>query len=613
MNRREFLKKASLATASLNLMNNGCQNRLELCRPKVSHTGRTEHILNRGWRFQIDAFDIGEKEIWYADDFCRSDWAEVEVPKAWDCLNEALWGYEGIGWYCTTIEDENVIPAMIHRLVFGRVNYYSKVWLNSELVGENIGGYLPFEVDVTANLKPDTANQLVLRVDNRPRVEWLPAASNIEWVQYGGILQPVNLVATDPLYLSDLTIRALPDGDGAKVNCKVEIVNHRQDQAKVKFCVNVEGLDATSETSIAVPPGASVLREIEFKMPHASLWSPDSPVLYKLTASLKSEDSIIDSFTDRFGVRTIAVDGNKILLNGRELKVRGVNRYDIYGKLGPTPPRELIIEDLCKIKQAGVNLIRTHYPNSPDMLSLFDEMGFLMIEELPFNWWGQKWWSKEVTQDVAILTQARNVLRKMIRRDKNHPCIIIWSMCNECATDNEIGIEVMRELISEARELDTTRLVTFVASGETKDHRAFEQADIVCFNIYYGIFMGPVAHHPDQLDSNVRIPSQQHIMRQRRYWNKPIIISEFGTRGIKGIRGNVHYSEDFQARYIEKVWEAISSIPDVSGGALWCWADYYHRREFIDYAVFGPYGVLTVNHESKESLKALTRLYTGAD
>ena len=137
-------------------------------------------VLAKDWHFQMDTEEIGEREQWYRGGFDYSAWSKVIVPRAWDLYEEALWGYEGIGWYATTIDHSLARPGQVQRLRFGRVMYHTKVWLNGELLGENIGGYLPFEFDVTGKLSAKTNNVLVLRVDNRSRLQWLPAARNIE-------------------------------------------------------------------------------------------------------------------------------------------------------------------------------------------------------------------------------------------------------------------------------------------------------------------------------------------------------------------------------------------------------------------------------------------------
>ena len=170
--------------------------------------------------------------------------------------------------------------------------------------------------------------------------------------------------------------------------------------------------------------------------------------------------------------------GREILLNGERFIAKGVNRYDEYGKYGPRPPRELLLQDVRRMKSAGVNFVRVHYPQSPDILSAYDELGIVMSEEVSSNWWGNNFSGKgEEVQSEEILGQAMPHLERMIRRDKNHPCVIIWSMANESKTANEVGISVMRKLLRRAKELDNTRLATFVISPqESKPHRAYEDA-----------------------------------------------------------------------------------------------------------------------------------------
>jgi beta-galactosidase/beta-glucuronidase len=571
--------------------------------------------IKTGWRFQMDGADIGEKEKWYDVGCDRSAWAEVSVPKAWDLYDEALWGYEGIGWYTTSIPASMVRSGKLQTLRFGRVNYQAKVWLNGELLGENIGGYLPFEFDVTGKLKPDSDNVLVLRVDNKPRLEWLPAAKEIEWVQYGGLIAPVTLETAGTVHIADLAINAVPKGSGASIECALEVRNAGQAERNVTLRIGVSGeKDSWLSIPLKLAAATTATPKVSLSLEHAKPWSPESPFLYSIEAEIDDGTSVLDAKSDRFGVRRIETRGREILLNGERFRVKGVNRYDEYGRYGSNPPRDLLIADLRQMKKAGINFIRVHYPQSPDLLSLYDEMGFVMMEEVPINWWGEPFEAKgDPLQSEAILPQAIRTLEGMIRRDKNHPCLIIWSMANESRTDSEVGIGVMRRLIRRTKELDTSRLVTFVTTGgDVNRHKAYEDADLIATNIYYGVFGPPFALHSSQLEDNAAKPSADYLRSQLgAYPAKPMIVSEFGNRGVPGVHGDVAYSEDFQAAYIQSVWKAIQSVDEVSGGVLWCWADYYHRRNFIQYAVFGPYGVVTVDRKPKAALRALTSMYTG--
>jgi beta-galactosidase/beta-glucuronidase len=248
------------------------------------------------------------------------------------------------------------------------------------------------------------------------------------------------------------------------------------------------------------------------------------------------------------------------------------------------------------------------------------------MEEIPLNGWGNKYKGLrsiggEAEQSLDILDQAKSTLTNMIARDKNHPCIIIWSMANECATNNEVGITVMRELLKLSKSLDPTRLATFVAgvspTVSLTDHLGFDEADIICFNNYF------TCDHINQLDSIVhkRLVKDLALYRSS-FGNKPIVMTEFGQQGIKGIHGDVYYTEEFQAAYIESVWKALRGNPTISGGFLWTWADYNHEYHYAlsggngfsgaKVANYGPYGVVTGDRKLKKSLEILARLYGGS-
>ena len=247
------------------------------------------------------------------------------------------------------------------RLRFGRVMYHTKGWLNGEYLGEHIDGYLPFSFDITGKLtRPE--NHLVLRVDNRPRIEWLPAAKQIEWVQYGGVLQPVVLESRNPTAINNVAIRAVPRGSGAVLACSVEIEAH-QELRDLSLRVRAAGREQA--LTLGAHAGEARRHEVALKLEHADAWSPDSPNLQELEVTLEQGGRPLDRVQQRFGVRSIEARGRQLLLNGRPLLIRGVNRYDEYGRFGPNPPREFVMEELRLMKRTGINLIRSHYPQAP--------------------------------------------------------------------------------------------------------------------------------------------------------------------------------------------------------------------------------------------------------
>lgn len=565
---------------------------------------RERASLDGTWRFQIDAADLGEKDGWFKPDYNYGSWGMVEVPRAWDLYEIALWGYEGIGWYARELPGSLAKASYVQILRFERVNYHTKVWLNGQFLGENCDGWMPFEFDVTEVWNQDRPNHLVLRVDNRPRPEWLPGGMRIEWVQYGGILGPVSLENRPTTHIADVTIVATtPD-----VQCKVELASRNEEPVTLRLRVG----DLVATTNLVVHSGRPTKANLTLSLDNPRFWSPEDPHLYTLEAEVLVQGTVLDRCTERFGLRQIRASGRHLLLNGRPIKIRGVNRYDEYAPYGPNPPRSLLIEDVRMMRQAGVNTVRVHYPQSPEILSLYDEVGIMLVEELPINWW-QLHPKGPNTPENDISNVALATLERMIRRDKNHPCLIIWSMANESPTHTPLGIRTMQTLIRRTRELDPTRLVTFVAShGDLKRHQAFADADLVGANVYAGTLNSPIAQRIDEIEDRVYVAAQTYLRKSlEAFPDKPLLVTEFGTRGIRGLHGEALFTEDFQAECIRATWRAIAEADDVAGGILWCWADYFHRRDFIEYAPFGPYGVVTVDRKPKRALATLTEMFTG--
>ena len=582
-----------------------------LSSPGQNSPRKIEELSNE-WKFLIDVQNIGEKEKWFSENSIWNNASKAKVPGAWDLMEEGMWQYEGVGWYQTNIKAENFTAGKRNEIIFNRVMFHSKVWLNGEYLGENLGGYLPFSFNLSEKLKQGRENSLVVRVDNKYRIEWLPASGQVEWVQYGGILDPVELISTEKTYISDLTVITTPENNGAKVTCSVDVSNESESDAEMELSVKISGPSGTVNKSIPIKykSGEHRKTDLDLLINKPDLWSPEQPVLYKVAVNLKKDGAVIDDLVEKIGIRNVKAQRQSILLNGKPFIVRGVNRYDEYGPYGPNPPEKLLREELALMKKVGINTIRVHYPQSPKLLSLYDEFGFVMLEEVPLNWWGVKWFG-DVKQTLDMMPQAREALTKMIKRDKNHPCIIIWSMANECETTNEVGTTAMRELLKMAKKLDSTRLVTYVSNSDVADNPAYEDADVVCINMYNGSLSGKICNHISEIDSLGYKPFVSDLTRHRSYYqNKPLFLTEFGTRGVMSIHGDINSSEEFQAAYIERIWQGIRDVPGVSGGVLWSWADYYHRKYLITYAAYGPYGAVTVDRKPKKALEALSRMYT---
>jgi beta-glucuronidase len=146
-----------------------------------------------------------------------------------------------------------------------------------------------------------------------------------------------------------------------------------------------------------------------------------------------------------------------------------------------------------------------------------------------------------------------------------------------------------------------------------REHRAFEDADLVATNMYHGSLSAPLAERRDQLEARARRPTREHLRRElEAFPAKPLLITEFGAMGVHGLHGDAPATEDFQADYIGAVWSEISGAPEVAGGVLWSWADYNHRRHFMSLGAFGAFGAVTTDRKPKAALKALATMFGGA-
>ena len=570
--------------------------------------------LSDGWLFQPDPLGLGDAQGWQRPDFDRSGWRRVSVPMAWDRYDAVMDGYEGVGWYAAALPADRVVPGAWQRLRFGRVNHRATVWIDGVKGGENLIGYLPFEITVSPRLKPARAAWIVVRVENGTRYDWLPGSTTVEWVQYGGLLEPVELLTTSLAYISHLSIRATLLGGDGRVAVAVEVQN--ASDAPFEGRVRFEADGRTVEAAARVEPKATASVALGLEIPKARPWSLESPALYEAHVRLLQAGAEIDSVADRFGVRSIETKGRQILLNGRPLRIRGVNRYDEFPDRGPVVDEATIRADLEAVKATGANLVRLHYPQAPMHLKIADEIGLLYMEEVPLNWWRATWHPPvppEFEND-RIIDLAEEALERLVRRDGNHPSVFAWSMANECQTADELGIRAMERLLRRAKALDPTRLSTYVANRELEKNRAFGLADFVAVNLYFGMWDGPVAGELAEIQERVYVPTRQRLSDLARLFaGKPIVLTEFGTIGIPGSGGDVRFSEDYQAEYLSAVWRAVQAVPEISGGIVWCWADYRHRNGFTnDFPTyFGPFGIVTFDRRPKKAHAALRALWAG--
>lgn len=315
-------------------------------------------------------------------------------------------------------------------------------------------------------------------------------------------------------------------------------------------------------------------------MPHAS-FEPDGEGGHPM-----------DGATLEFGVRKIEVSGRKILLNGKEVTFKGVNRHNEYPMKGIVVPKDIVRADLELMKRAGMNALRTaHMPDDPLVYDLADELGLLVIEEIPCTSLIEEEMETEKMQKVAL-----DMARRMVQRDKNHPSIIIWSAGDE---PEPLGFDSFNSLLYQAmKDIDPTRPVSY-ARVHTDISCQDPDSDLIMLNPYFGWYVGEVENLDRYLD-----------MAADKFPDKPIILGEFGAGAYKDLRmldaGDEaeHYTEDHQAWYLQATWEVVQRKDFMSGGLVWVFADFISpTREMLRSSEKGNY--VEPNYIPYHNLKGL--------
>ena len=398
---------------------------------------RKSICLNEGWRFHLgDAADA------YYMGFDDRGWRQVTVPHDWAVEHpfDPCWasgtGYlpGGIGWYrghfCLDPED----AARRVRVTFEGVYKRARVWINSNYLGQHAYGYTGFSFDIGEFVRPGE-NVIAVRVDHSE-------VADSRWYTGSGIDRPVKLTVTDPVCFQEHGVFAVTEADDGE-EALIRIRYETEGADAVRFAL----LDAEGQTAAeGKAEGAKGCLRLQAVSPRR--WSPADPFLYILCGEAEKNGTVCDRLEIPFGVRTAVFDADKgFFLNGENMKLKGVCVHHDAGCLGAAVPESVWRIRLEKLKAMGCNALRTaHNPPDPDLLDLCDRLGFLVMDEAFDEWEGikNKWWQGHNVYPPKHFGYAEDFpqwheqdLRAMVERDRNHPCVILWSIGNEIDYPND--------------------------------------------------------------------------------------------------------------------------------------------------------------------------------
>lgn len=543
--------------------------------------------LNGIWKFCFDPKGEGEAAGW-ANGLPDPDW--IPVPSSFSDLftEKREREYAGDMWYETSFFLPEDWKGKQVDVRFGGAAHRATVYLNGERIIFHEGGFLPFCAHITGYAHYGKENRLSVRLNNELRETTLPCGKTViladgrkmnkpyfDFFNYSGLQRPVWLMALPQESVFDFTLCPRLEGKDARVD--YEVVTTGEHPVSVEMADESGAVVARAEGKCG-----------ELCIPSARLWRVRDAYLYRLTISITGESGLIDRYSEPVGIRTVQVCGEEILLNGEPVYLTGFGKHedsDISGRGFSAP---VMKRDFELMKWINANSFRTaHYPYSEEILQAADQEGFLVIDEVAavgmfesiMNFMeastGKKtaFFEKETTG--VLLQNHLRALEELITRDKNHACVIMWSLFNEPETTGEAAVPYFETVFRRAHELDRQkrpRTFPLIMNSLPNSCKCFSFSDVISLNRYYGWYL---------LGGNELLDAEAAFRKELNAWQalglkKPFLFTEYGTDTAPGVHRlpGTMWSEEYQAEYLKMCHRVFDSFPFVRGEQVWNFADF---------------------------------------
>jgi beta-galactosidase len=558
------------------------------------------------WFFRTDPDNSGSQQNWYDAHAPGKDWRSVSVPHTWQ-VEDPLIDYRGVAWYWRRFDAPATWQQSAVRVEFEAVFHTATVWVNGSPAGEHARkGYTAFTLDIGHLMRWGQTNAIAVRVDNAFNPQMLPRGQSSDWANDGGIFRPVQLLVTPKTFVERVDIDAVPDlnrGDGRLAiaahirNTGLRIWNGKSSFRIVDEATALTVLADSQGRAFSLKPNTVQSLTFQTTLPKAKLWQFDRPNLYRLEFSISGERDG-HSFTTTFGVRKLEIRDGAFHLNGERVRLMGVERMaGSNSEFGMAEPAEWITKNHADMKHLNCIFTRVHWPQDRRVLEYCDRHGILMQTEVPA--WGWETFKDMGAQpDADIMENGLEQLREMIARDRNHPSVVVWGLCNEIAGQNPPAYQFARRMLEEAKQLDPGRLCSYASNSldKTPQRDVAVLMDFIETNEYYGSWAPggeqDVARHLDELHAA--------------FPGKPIVVSEYGYCACAANRpeGDEHRMEIMRSHDI-----AMRSKDFVGGAIFFCYNDY--RTHVGDRGVGAlqqrVHGVVDVYGAPKPSYELLRR------
>lgn len=542
---------------------------------------RSIYDLNGLWNFKLGSHD--SKKLLSSSEV-------MMVPTSFNdvVVDEEKRNYIGDFWYERFIELPPIGENQEAVLRFGSVTHHAKIYVNGEFLGEHSGGFTPFEVIIPEKLLSEDRIKVSICANNELNYKTLPVGNyseevredgsvkkkvqeNFDFFNYAGIHRPIKLIVRPKIHISDLVITSQLSDD-----LKSAIVNVDVTSSQEVDDINITIFDEEHKEVAILENGSTTLHNVR-------LWEVLDAYLYTVHVELIKDEEVVDTYDEPFGVRSIRVADGQFLINEKPFYFKGFGKHEdtfINGR-GLNEAANLL--DLNLLKEIGANSFRTsHYPYSEEMMRLADRLGVVVIDEVPavglfqnFNASLDLSPKDNGTWNVMKTKEAHEqVIAELVKRDKNHPSVVMWVVANEPASHEEGAHEYFEPLVKLYKDLDPEkRPVTLVniMMANPKNDKAMDLVDVICLNRYYGWYV----EHGNLVKAEEELGKELEEW-QALYPDKPIVMTEYGADTLPGLHSMWHtpYTEEFQIDFYDMSHKVFDSIPNLVGEQVWNFADF---------------------------------------
>lgn len=509
--------------------------------------------------------------------------------------------YQDGVWYRTKFTIADSLQQKFARLNFYAVNYIADVWLNGTYLGWHEGGYTPFAFDVSSALRYDSANVLVVRVDNIPwgtRKDIVPYVE-CDWFNYTGIIHDVYLEFSNKISVSRADVitksvnglveatvvvnNQLLTSGGVDVSLRVFAAKNDSVSLAKEISAELAGaeipLQGLTEQALNVPADSVAVWQTMLTIQNPKLWSPQKPNLYILKVTLSQNGIVKDEFYTQFGIRTIKTLETKILLNEKTIFLHGVARHEDHPLYGRSIPTSVIFSDLKIVKRVNANYLRSgHYPNHPFTYLAADRLGLLVMEEIPV-WWFDEAFPWLIHNSVRLI--HRQMFREMAFRDRNRSSIGLWSLSNESRDVAGRSTFFQAIKLEVESQYPDGRLITQSAAADRPGpfDESQAQLDVAGWTMYFGIFYNPYGLGKYRGTRNFVLDCNDY------YPKKPVIATEFGYWSGENMNYFANQVETFDSTFLAFEPRVpitkdgkYNSTGFLAGVTWWCIFDWYRQN-----------------------------------